>query len=348
MSLKIKYIFVIFILSVFFVGCSQKVTIKALQPAEIGQMALKKKIAITPFKNDTVGLSGIIEAKLASYKVDGKNFFTVVSRKDLNKVINEQKLQSSELFDETTSARIGKMIGAQALISGEVADASANSSYYLQDKQRCIQYYKDGGCARWRFYKVKCNVVKANVSANINVIDIQTGSIIYADTMSRQYNDDSCKINPLLYYYDTKKILSKNQALTKLTNEIANSFVYKLTPHYIYISVNLLDSLDIDNATSMQKEKFEASLEYIKSSRFDKAKRFLGELMDEFNEQSYVVAYDLGVTYEATGDYNEAKKLYQIADNLTIKPVDEINQAIKRIDILIQKRDEAIKQMEIK
>ena len=103
------------LLSVFFAvslmsGCAQKIRIKALTPAEVGEMASKKKIAISKFKGDNIGLSGKIESKIAKHKLDKKRYFTVLNRKDISKVISEQKLQSSELMDERTSTKIDYVI----------------------------------------------------------------------------------------------------------------------------------------------------------------------------------------------------------------------------------------------
>jgi len=335
-------------------GCAQQVRIKAINPAEVGAMASKKKVAVSAFKNDTVGLSGKIEAQIAKQKLDKKRYFTVLSRKDMAKVIAEQKLQSSEMMDEATTARVGKLIGAQAIINGEIATADAESSSYMEDREKCLQYYKDGsGCARYRYYKVKCNTTQATVSANINIINIETGGIIYGDTITREYSADSCKAgqtNLGLLTLDTgpKQILSKKQALNRLATQIANEFVYKLTPNYIYFNVGLLDSIELDSVTSEQNDKFAIALEYIKVARYDKAKKLLSSLMDELDGRSYVVAYVYGVVFEATGEFDKAKELYTLADDLTVEPVAEINLAVKRIDSLIEKRDEAREQMNAK
>jgi len=340
--------------SILATGCAQKVRIKALNPAEVGEMASKKKVAISNFKNDIVGLSGKIESQIAKQKLDKKRYFTVLSRKDMAKVVAEQKLQSSELMDEATSAKVGKMIGAQAIINGEIASANAESSSYMESKKECLNYYKDGsGCARYRFYKVKCNTTQATVAANINIVNVETGAIIYGDTLSKNYSADSCKAgktNLGLLMLDTgpKQILSKRQALNKLASNIASEFVYKLTPNYIYFSVGLIESIELDNATDAQNKKFDIALQYIKAARYGKAKKLLQALMDDLDGKSYAVAYVDGVVYEATGNLDKAKELYTIADDLTVEPVPEINLAMNRIDTLIEKRDEARKQMNAK
>ena len=105
-------------------GCAQKVRIKALDPAEGGEMATKKKVAISGFKNDKHGLSGKIESEIAKHKLDKKRYFTVVSRKDLNKVMAEQKLQSSVSIEEAIATQVGKLLGAQAVTNGEIASVT--------------------------------------------------------------------------------------------------------------------------------------------------------------------------------------------------------------------------------
>ncbi len=335
-------------------GCAQKVRIRALQPAEVGAMASKKKVAVSAFKNDHIGLSGKIEAELSNQKLNNKKYFTVLSRQNMAKIIAEQKLQSSELMDAATSAKVGELIGAQAIINGEVASANAESGSYMEDKEKCLQYYKDGsGCAQYRYYKVKCDTTKATVSANINIVNVETGAIIYGDTLTKDYSADSCKagqlnLGLLSLNSGPKQILSKGQALNKLSSEIAHEFVYKLTPNYIYFSVTLLDKIKLDDVTDAQSKKLEIALEYIKQARYDKAKKILNKLMDSLDGKSYVVAYDLGVVYEATGNLKKAKNLYKIADDLTVEPVEEINLAVNRIDQLIAKREEAKKQMSAK
>lgn len=353
MNISIKLSLSVFAVAMLMSGCAQKIQIIALNPAEVGEMASMKKIAISKFKNDSLGLSGKIESEIAKHKLDNEKYFTVLSRQDMDKVIAEQKLQSSELMDNETSSKVGKLIGAQAIINGEIASANAESRTYQEDKEECLSYYKQGGCAKWRYYRVTCNTTQATASANLNIVNIETGALIYGDTISKEYSADSCKagqtnLGLLVLNSGPQTILSKAQALNKLASDIANEFVYKLTPHYVTFEVTLLEKLEMKKTTSEQDEQFENSLAYIKANRLDKAEELLRRLMDEFDGKSYVVAYNLGVVNEANGKYDDAKKYYSMADTLTIKPVDELNLAINRIDKLISKREKAEKQISSK
>jgi len=321
-------------------GCSQKVQIRALAPATVGEMASKKKVAISGFKNDRVGLSGKIESKIASHKLDRKKYFTVVSRRNIDKILKEQKLQSSDLMDEKTTTRVGRIIGAQAIINGEITSSSAKNGIYTQRRKRCIKYNKEKKeCSKYEYYTVKCKTTDALLAANINIVGVERGSVIYGESFRKSYKADSCQ--------SFRRILNANEALESLSSNIAHNFVMQLTPKYIYFNVTLLEKIEFD-ASSHQKKMLTSALKYIEVNRMDKAKKLLNALLDEFDGRSYVVAYDLGVVLEASGQYNEAKNMYALADDIAMEPIEEINIAINRIQDLISKRDEAIRQIDAK
>ena len=338
MNMFIKISLISLLSLIYLTGCAQKVHIRALNPAQVNEMANKKKVAVGQFGHDHIGLSGKIEAEIARQRINKKRYFTLLSRRDMSKILAEQKLQSSELMDEKTTVRVGKMIGAQAIISGDIASANAESSTYYEDRQKCIKYDKEKGeCVRYKYYRVRCNTTQASVSANINIVNVENGSVIYGDTLSREYDADSCR-------FGSYGVLSKGQALNRLASSIAKDFVYKLTPNYIYFDVSLLDSIEID-ASSEQQDRLDNALKYVEYARYDKAKEILDSLMRELDGKSYVVAYDFGVVNEATGKFKDAQELYELADDLSMEPVKEINAALSRIDDLIQKKEAATAQL---
>lgn len=197
----------------------------------------------------------------------------------------------------------------------------------MTNKKECIKYEK---------YIVKCKTTEVILSANINIVDIETASIIHAESFNKNYKADSCKTS--------RKILNSKRALELLSTEVVNEFVYKLTPKYIYFRVSLLDEIEFD-VGDKQDKKLKNALKYIEAGRMDKAEAGLSMLLDEFDGRSYVIAYNLGVVKEAQGRFNEAKNMYSLADDICSKPVDELNLALIRIDELIYKKDEAERQI---
>ena len=314
-------------------GCAQKVNVRALEPAEIDRAAATKKIAVANFSNDRVGLSGKIEAKLARFKIDNKSYFTIVSRNDFNRIVEEQKIQNSGLVDQETVVDIGNLIGAQAIISGNVGKATAQDSYFYVRRSRCA----DKKCKNLIYYKVRCKKRIVGLSAELRMVDISQGDIIYADTMNRSRTYTHCAD-------DSRAIPSREMVAQDLAESIANNFIYKLTPHYRNFRVVLLEEGDLDYSDEQEK-LLEVSLTYIEQGRLDKAEQFLIQLIDSTDSQSYVAFYNLGVVKEAGGNYLEAKEYYENADNLMVEPVEEINAAVIRISSLIEKRQRTQSQL---
>jgi len=318
---------------IFFTACSQQVKMRALEPAEVDRAANTKMIAVTSFKNDRVGLSGKIEAILAKQKVDKKSFFTLMSRSDLNKIIAEQKVQNSGLMETSTAVEVGRLMGAQALISGDVGKLSLQDTRYYETRVRC----SDNKCKNTYTYNVKCTKRLIALSAELRMIDVTKGDIIYADTLSKSTQYQHCQD-------DSRALPSKEMAGQKMANIIAKQFAYKLTPHYRSFEVTLLEDPDFDYSDA-QEALLENSLLYIEKGRYDKAEKLLIDLINSTGEQSYVPFYNLGVIKEAQGQYSEAQTYYGIADNLMLEPVDEINEAYLRIQRAIEKYNKTKEQM---
>jgi hypothetical protein len=324
---KTLVLFLLPTLAVFMGACAQKVTIKALEPAEVDRASQTKKITVTDFEHDRVGLSNKIEANLARHRINSQNYFTMVSRGDFDKIIREQKIQNSGLVETSTVVEVGNLIGAQAIISGNVGRLNSSDTHYYEERVKCA----DSKCKEMYRYKVGCTKRVVGLSAELKMVDVAAGDIIYADTMSKSVSYYHCSD-------DSRTIPSAESAGQSLATAIANDFTYKLTPHYRYFDVELLEDPDLDY-TKEQEKLLDVSLEYIKQNRYDKAEKYLFELIDSTSAQSYVAFYNLGVVKEAEGKYIEAKEYYEKADSLMIKPVEQISLAYVRIQSLIAKRD---------
>ena len=313
-----------------FSGCAQKVQVKALEPAEINGAAATKIIAMSPFKNDHVRLADKIETTLSKQRIDGKPYFTLVSRSDKHALLSEQRFQNSGLIDPSTAVEVGNILGVQAIISGSLNPTTIHDDHYYKTRRKC----KDGKC--WDV-KVSCKQRTIGLSAQIRMINVSTAKIIYADTVSRQQRWSRCSD-------DQRTLPSKEAGAQYLANSIANSFAYKLTPHYRNITVVLLEDPDLEYS-DFQEKLLENSLLYIEQGRYDKAEKLLRRLLESTNSQSYVPLYNIGIIYEARGNFAEAQHYYSAADELTIEPVEEINHAVNRIQRLIDKEKLAKEQI---
>ncbi len=330
---KIFKIFIFLLIFILLNGCSQKVSIRSLVPAEIDRATLTKRVSVAPFENDYIGFSNKIETNLAQEKIDNKNYFTVISRKDFDKIITEQKIQNSGLADVGTAVDVGNLIGAQAIISGRVGRTTSKDMHFYEERTRCL----DKKCKDSIKYAVRCVKRTIGLSADIRMVDVSRGDIIYADTISRLLEFRQCEDS-------TSAIPSIEETTLRLSNVIADEFTRKLTPSYRNFTVVLLDDPDI-KYSSEEEKLLKYSLEFIKQNRFDKAEKLLVDLIDSTNQRSYVPFYNLGVIKEAQGGYEEAQKYYKMADDLTIEPIREISEAYVRIGYIIQNSNKAKEQL---
>lgn len=320
-------------LALFMGGCSQKVAVTTLEPAEIDRASKIKKVTVLDFVGDEAGLAQKIESRLSNEKVGGKNFFSVIERRGLKSIIEEQKLQSSSLVEPSEAIKLGNLTGAQAIISGNVGEVGASDTRYVGKRYKCL----DKKCKEKSEYSVMCTKRSISLSAQVRMIDVERGDIIYADTIDRSAEWKHC-------LDDSNALPSVQSGVQVLSNKIAASFVAKLVPRYSTFEVTLLEDEDIDYG-SKEEELLENSLEFIKQGRYDKAEMLLVELIDSTKQKSYVPFYDLGVIKEAQGEYAQAQEYYHRADALTKEPVAEINDAYNRIKTLIAKDEMAREQL---
>jgi len=331
-------------MSVLASGCATKTTIHALEPAEVDRAASLKQVGVLEFDESKpsgreeygINFASKLEALLASYQLDNENYFVVVSRSDLDRIIEEQKFQRSGLVDESKIAEIGQLAGAQALISGAVSSASSNDSSYRDRRTRSKCDSKGKNCKTIE-YTVSCKARTIGLGVQVKMVDVQRGDLVTAESFDETKKWTECS--------DSSRTLpSMEQGLEELSNLIAGKFVSKITPRYISFEVTLIDDLDVE-LPETKEQRFDAAIEFIKADRMDRAGDLLDQLHAEVQQQSYAIAYNLGVVKESEGAYDEAKSLYNVADSLTLEPVEEINLAVQRIDRLIENNKRAVDQM---
>ena len=153
-------------------GCNPSTTVKQKNTMTVdkseGMVGPKRRIGIADFQNKTkygearlgTSASDILITELAK---SGK--FILVERDKLDAVMNEQKLGMSGAIDASTAARMGRILGLNAIVTGAITEfgsTTQGSEYLLAQSKR--------------------QVVKATV--DIRVVDAETGQILYADSGS--------------------------------------------------------------------------------------------------------------------------------------------------------------------
>ena len=141
--------------------------------------AERKRIAVLDFdfagvqqwwggNNWDIG-AGIADIVINDLVEDGS--FRVIERRAINDILAEQEFSNSNRADPSTAARIGKLLGVDAIVIGSITEFGA-------EKKESTIGGIGGGWGGFGGAKVGKSEGKANVAINARVVDIETGEIL--------------------------------------------------------------------------------------------------------------------------------------------------------------------------
>ncbi|MBI4445011.1 MAG: curli production assembly protein CsgG [Acidobacteria bacterium] len=140
--------------------------------------AQKKRVAILDFDFGTVHRwwegnwdigKGIADLVVTELVTDGT--YRVIERKALDAIMAEQNLSNSNRADSTTAAKIGKLLGVNAIIVGSI------TQFGTEEKGMKIGGI-GGGWGGFGGGKVGTSKGKATVAIDARLIDVNTGEIL--------------------------------------------------------------------------------------------------------------------------------------------------------------------------
>ena len=136
--------------------------------ASVADGQVKKRIAVSTFGDGSGyhgGGTGVSDMLATALVKSGK--FVVVERKEIDKVLQEQKMGLSGVITEQTAPQVGRMLGVDLLVVGSVSE--------LGTKERSI-----GGSIPLVGAGVTTKTARAAV--DIRLVNTTTGEIIAAET----------------------------------------------------------------------------------------------------------------------------------------------------------------------
>lgn len=321
-----------------FSGCATKVRINMLQPAQYHDASLTKAVAVLPFSGpEGREFAAELESVLSGIGIDDKQYFTLVDRASLDKVLSEMKFSQSGLVDEKTAVKLGKLVGAQGIYTGVVNRNNYDDSRYTERRQTCTQYEQrrdkdgnlyQGGCLRWRTYTVRCTKRVATFAVTPRLVDVTTGRVIYSRNLSALKSSSGCE--------DTRPVQSDMVLLEQAKEQVKQEFRRDIAPYYVTREIRLIDSTDgIESKEA--KDKLKRGMEYADKGRMDNACELWGEARN-IAPGSYALLYNLGVCAESRGDLDAALSLYKQSDKILGKPDEDITLALARVNESIKNR----------
>ncbi|MEW5951905.1 MAG: hypothetical protein GX447_00380 [Elusimicrobia bacterium] len=148
------------------VKMQQALTVKETKKVKAEFIGPKRRIGVVEFENKSAygqgRLGGAASDILVTELVKSEKFI-VVERSKMDKIMQEQKLQTQGLTDPQTAAKIGQIMGLEAIVVGAVSQFGVKkegSDYLLAQSKQQV----------------------ADVTVDIRVIDVQSGQVILADS----------------------------------------------------------------------------------------------------------------------------------------------------------------------
>jgi curli biogenesis system outer membrane secretion channel CsgG len=151
-----------------------------------GSMSLfgqsKKRVALMDFEFGTVQQwwsgnwdigKGIADMIVTDLVKDGT--YSVIERKQLSAILTEQNFSNSDRANATSAAKIGKVLGINAMVVGSI------TQFGTEDKSLNLGGL-GGGWGGWGAGKVGTKKGKATVAIDARLIDVNTGEIVATAT----------------------------------------------------------------------------------------------------------------------------------------------------------------------
>jgi len=225
---------------------------------------------------------GLVKAKEGRTYVKGvkTDFYDVIERDQLEKIMKEQRLSLSGALDEASAAEVGKLLGLDVMILGNVSYTD-NEERSNTSTSRCV---------------------KRTVTAKgtIKIISVETAKIEGTKNTEAKVKESACDDN-------IAGMPTVDQMADVALQDLASQFVGYFTPGYEEIKYDF-EKIKLKEFKDRSKE----AMDYIEAGDLDRAFP-IAYAMYEADSYNPKAAYNLGIIYEMVGDFEEAAEYYGIA-----------------------------------
>lgn len=325
--------FLIILLLVVTSGCATTINASRIVPAGSTEVTNYKTVAFLDFSgNQGVDASSRLESTVIKAEVNGKKQYSVVDRKNINKILQEQQFQMT-IANPDKIVNFGQLIGAEAIWYG-TANSKYSVTHTYETRSECARYV-DGRCTIYREYTVPCESRSILVTVTPKLSSVSTGKVVY----SKDFQEKGSS-----FYCTDSYFTGRTEA--ELYNDAINKILYKyridIAPYVETIEIELMSKKDGTNKKS--EELLKSGIEFAKVDRMEKACELWASGLKE-TPASISLNYNMGVCSELTSDYEKALKYYLNAEDNSLKPIKTISNAIERAKESIENQKTLKRQM---
>lgn len=251
------------------------------------------------------------------------------------------------LFRPDDAVTLGRLSGADTILTGVVKWPTVQHDYYKADRSRCVQTERSKTasgsetekCVQYEKYQVPCTKQLSNIEFLIKAVNINNQEIVFTRRYSAAAENHYCR--------DDKQ--DKRMSHSKLSQiAIARAIKkmrYDVAPYTVVLTINLMkkdDSRLADNKEA--KALLDQGMNFAAHNRLDRACENFSRA-EKLYTQSPALYYNLGVCAEIKNQLDEASQLYGVADSLTTRNNKTINAALHRIKDRMIKSEQVAEQM---
>jgi hypothetical protein len=243
------------------------------------------------------------------------NVFVVVERQRMEQILEEMKLGQSGLVDESQAAQVGKLLGVDAIITGQV-NAAVKDTW--DTETRTIT--KGSGKNKVEEKKeVWCNKRVATVSATIRIVNVETGQLIGTREATNRQEAKNCDGD------NTKELPPADQSIDLCLQAVAKQLINYYMPHFEQKKFEFakIEGRDYKRQADAAKESIE---DYDLHTAYINYSAILDQ--DPYN---HAALFNLGVLHEVVGNYQSAVEKYKTAATLISKE-DKYRKALQRVE----------------
>jgi tetratricopeptide (TPR) repeat protein len=287
-----------------------QITVPRMAPAEIN-LAGYKRLAI----GGVGGPDGSVVTAEVTSAVFATNRFEVLDRANLAQVTKEQDFQISGRVSDDKAVSIGQMIGAAALLVGDVLAETYDEDVNRQDSE-CSRDGKKARCVDFT------RSAAAHLTVTLKVIDTESGKILAVKSLDAQEQRSTTQSQT-----PPSPFNARDEMLEVCRKKIATDFADVIAPHTVNITVQLLDDGDLP--------ELERGNNYAKLGDWTKALGEYSAAVDRIDQgkidtdDQAKAYYDLGIGYGYSGQYEQG--VAALEKSFSLDPQDRTQQEIAKI-----------------
>ena len=226
------------------------------------------------------------------------NVYTVIERGELDKIMAEQSLGASGAVSDGDAANVGKLLGLDVIITGGYSTdvkSSAKTNTHKNSKT---------GKTTYSYSAVK----KATVEVTMKIISVETGQILSMTTKTKTKKSSASSSKS---QSDARGKLPSNQTIIgNAMKAVSFDLVSYFTPVFVYQGLSVEKPKVKD-----YKADFKAAKKEVKEKNLSKAFAIVKAVYDN-DPYDAAMAHNMGVLYEAVGNYAQAIQYHETAYEL--------------------------------